>query len=206
MSYRVVSEDAHPISGAFSFVVGDGALAAPSTAGQDDVDGTLSVALPVARWLGFTGMALGIGIPVFLFLCWPAGWRVRTMRRLTSAGLASIVVGALLTFLLQGPYESGGGLAGVLDPSLLSATARSNFGVIVLLRVACGLASAAVLALAWRRGAQPGAPLATVGAALFLGLALSVAAVGHPAAGPLPGLAIPITAVPSWPWRCGWAA
>ncbi len=196
VSYRVVSEDAHPISGAYAFVVGDGELEAASTAAEgDDVDGALGVALPIARWLGFAGVALVIGIPVFLFFCWPAGWGVRTMRRLTSAGLVAVVVGGLLTFLLQGPYAGGVGLGAVFDLSLLSATAGSSFGGIVLLRVICSLALAAVLEAAWRRGAQPTAPLAAVGAVLFLGLVVSVAAVGHPAAGPLPGLAIPITAV-----------
>ncbi|MCF6745963.1 copper resistance protein CopC [Blastococcus sp. KM273128] len=196
VSYRVVSEDAHPISGAYAFVVGDGELAPVlSAAGADNVDGTVGVALPVARWLGFAGMALTIGIPVFLFLCWPAGWGDRTMRRLTSAGLVAIVAAAVLTFLLQGPYVGGVGLEAVFDPSLLSATAGSSFGVIMLLRIVCGLALAAVLTVVWRREAQPTVPLAIVGAALFLGLAVTVAAVGHAAAGSLPGLAVSITSV-----------
>ena len=195
VSYRVVSEDAHPISGAYAFVVGDGQLEAAAAAGGEAVDGAVGVALPVARWLTFAGVALVVGIPVFLFVCWPAGWAVATMRRLVSVGLVAVVVGSVLTFLLQGPYAGGVGIGAVLDPSLLSATAGSTFGATVLVRIACTLALAAVLGAAWRRGAQPATPLAAVGGILILGLVATVAAVGHPAAGPLPGLAIPVTAV-----------
>lgn len=195
VSYRVVSEDAHPISGAYAFVVGGGELEAAAAVVGEGVDGAVGVALPVARWLTFAGVALVVGIPVFLFVCWPAGWTVATMRRLVSVGLVAVVVGSVLTFLLQGPYAGGVGIGSVLDPSLLSATAGSTFGATVLVRIACTLALAAVMGAAWRRGAQPTAPLVAVGGILILGLVATVAAVGHPAAGPLPGLAIPVTAV-----------
>ena len=73
VTYRVASEDAHPISGAFAFVVGAGELvsATPAAAGVD-TDPVVAAALPVARWVGFAGVALGVGIPVFLLVCWPA--------------------------------------------------------------------------------------------------------------------------------------
>ena len=195
VSYRVVSEDAHPISGAYAFVVGDGELVAASTADAGAaVDAGVSVALPAARWLSFAGVALVVGVPVFIFVCWPTGWRVRAMLRLTSAGLVAVVVGGVFTFLLQGPYAGGVGLGSLFDPSLLAATAGSAFGVIIVARIACALALAALLALVWRRGAQPTVPVAAIGGGLSLVLAVTVAGVGHPAAGPLPGLAIPVTA------------
>lgn len=196
VTYRVLSEDSHPISGAYAFVVGDGELVAPSSvAGAQDVDPVVAGALPVARWLGFVGVALGLGVPVFLLVCWPAGWAVPRMRRLTSAGLAAAVLGGLLTFLLQGPYAAGSGLGALPDPSLLAATASSGFGLTVLLRVVCALALAGVLAMAWRRGTPPSAALVAGAACPAAGLVLTMAAVGHPVAGALPALAVATTAV-----------
>ena len=65
VTYRVVSADSHPISGAFSFVVGDGELvSAGAAAGDASVDNAIAALLPSSRWIGFGGMALAIGIPV----------------------------------------------------------------------------------------------------------------------------------------------
>ncbi|WP_336031960.1 copper resistance CopC/CopD family protein [Geodermatophilus sp. FMUSA9-8] len=196
VTYRVVSEDSHPIAGAYAFVVGDGELVAPpAVTGAQDVDSVVAGALPAARWLGFAGVALGLGVPVFLLVCWPAGWAVPLMRRLTSTGLAAVVLGGLLTFLLQGPYAAGTGLGSLLDPSVLAATTSSAFGLTLLLRGLCALLLAAALAVIWRRGTRPPAALIAVAALPAAGLVLTTAAVGHPVAGPLPALAVPITAV-----------
>ena len=196
VTYRVVSEDSHPISGAYAFVVGDGELLAPSAVtGEQDLDPVVAGALPAARWLGFAGVALGFGVPVFLLVCWPAGWAVPRMRRLASIGLAAAVLGGLMTFLLQGPYAAGTGLGSLLDPSLLATTTSSAFGLTLLLRVLCALLLAAALAVIWRRRTRPSAALIAVAAVPAAGLVLTTAAVGHPVAGPLPALAVPITAV-----------
>lgn len=196
VTYRVVSEDAHPISGAYAFVVGDAELvAATSAADGDAVDPGVAAALPVARWLGFAGIALAIGVPVFVLVCWPAGWRVAVLRRLTVAGVAAVVLGAAAAFLVQGPYAAGAGLGAVFDPSLLAATAGSGFGSVVLLRLLCGLLLAAVLAVGWRRETRPSAAWIVAGAVPAVVLVVTTAAVGHPVAGPWPGLAVTSAAV-----------
>jgi hypothetical protein len=75
VTYRVVSADSHPISGAFSFVVGDGELVpTDAAAGAGDTDPVVGAVLPAARWLGFAGLSLAIGVPVLLLAAWPAGW------------------------------------------------------------------------------------------------------------------------------------
>lgn len=196
VTYRVVSEDAHPISGAYAFVVGDAELvAATSASAGNDVDPGVAAALPVARWIGFAGIALAIGVPVFVLVCWPAGWRVAVLRRLTVAGLTAVILGAAATFLVQGPYSAGAGLVAAFDPSLLAATAGSGFGSVVLLRLLCGLLLAAVLAVVWRREAWPSAAWVVAGAVPAVGLVVTTAAVGHPVAGPWPGLAVTSAAV-----------
>ncbi|WP_222269951.1 copper resistance CopC/CopD family protein [Modestobacter marinus] len=195
VTYRVVSADSHPISGAFSFVVGDGELlpADPADTG-DATDAGVAAALPAARWLGFLGLTLGLGIPLVLAASWPAGWALPRLRRLVSAGLGAVAAGAVLSFLLQGPYAAGGGLGSVADPQLLGATLDSAYGLTLLARVVL-TAALVVLLRARRYGGAPGPAVLGTAAVLGAGLVVSVAAVGHPVAGPLPGLAVPVTAV-----------
>ncbi|SDZ01080.1 copper transport protein [Geodermatophilus africanus] len=195
VTYRVVSADSHPISGAFSFVVGDGELlAADAVAGAGDTDPVVAAALPAARWLGFAGLSLAIGVPVLLLAAWPAGWASPRLRRMTTGGLAAVAAGAALSFLLQGPYAAGSGLSSIADPALLQATAASGNGAAHLVRIVLVAALAVVLRAVWRRG-SPSLPDVLVGGVLAVALVGTVAAVGHPVAGPLPGLAVAAAAV-----------
>ena len=196
VTYRIVSADSHPISGAYAFVVGDDELAdAGAVAGDPDVDPFVAAALPASRALGFAGLAAGLGVPAFLVLCWPAGWASARMRRLTTVGLATVAGAAVLTFLLQGPYAAGVGPGSLLDPALLSTTGGSAFGLTTLGRGALALLLAALLVPLWRRGAGPTAQETAGPAAIAGGVVLTTAAVGHPVAGAVPFLATAVTAV-----------
>ena len=195
VTYRVVSADSHPVSGAFTFVVGDGAPVAAAAVPVDRADPAVTAALPVARGVGYLGLALGLGVPLFLLLCWPAGWTGRLLRRLTGGGLVAVAVGAVASVLLQGPDAAGTGLGSLLDPALLQDTAGSGYGVTVLLRLPLVLAAALLLLPAWRSGRAPGRGTTAAFAAVAVALVLTVAGVGHPVAGSLPGLAVAVTAV-----------
>src|SRR3954463_12618479 len=97
VSYRVISADAHPISGAYSFVVGNGEPVSASAAGaKDRTDPVVAAGLPISRWGGFAGLALAIGVPVLLLTCWPAGWGSPRLRRLAAGGAITVVVTAVL--------------------------------------------------------------------------------------------------------------
>ncbi|SOC46625.1 copper transport protein [Blastococcus aggregatus] len=196
VTYRVVSADSHPISGAFSFVVGEGELVpAGAGAAEDDADPLVAAALPALRALGFAGIALAVGVPVLALLCWPAAWASPRLRRLAVGGALAVVVTAVLTFLLQGPYAAGSGVGTAFTASLLSATASSGTGWALLARIVLALALAATLAPAWRSGSAPDRP-ALAGAAVFAGgLVVATAATGHPVAGPWPLLAVVVAAV-----------
>ena len=195
VTYRVVSADSHPISGGFSFAVGEGRLvAADGATGAGDTDPVVSALLPAARWLGFAGLSLAIGVPVLLLTAWPAGWTSARLRRTTTGGLVAVAAGAALSLLLQGPYAAGSGLATVADPALLGATAASGNGAAHLVRIVLVAALAVVLRTVWRRG-SPALPDVLAGGVLALGLVGTVAAVGHPVAGPLPVLAVTAAAV-----------
>ncbi len=196
VTYRVISADSHPISGAYSFVVGDAELvAAGAAAGPDTTDPAVAVALPAARWAGFAGLAAAIGVPVLALVCWPAGWASGRLRRLAVGGSVAVAVAAVISFLLQGPYAAAAGLASVADPALLSATAASPPGWALLARAVLGVALALLLRSVWRRGGPPSASRVAAGAVLAAGLVISTAAIGHPVAGPWPGLAVTVTVV-----------
>jgi copper transport protein len=196
VTYRVVSADSHPISGAYSFVVGDGELVPTAGAGSGEpTDPVVAAALPASRWLGFAGLALAVGVPVLALLCWPAGWASHRLRRLAAWGAAAVAVSALLSFLLQGPYAAATGIGLVLDPSLLSATGSSVAGWTLLARAVLGGALVLALRPVWRRGTPPSTAEVAVAGALALGLVVATAAIGHPVAGPWPGLAVVVAAV-----------
>ena len=156
VTYRLVSADSHPVAGAFSFAVGNGKLlAADADAGKESTDPLVAVALPLARWLGYAGLALAVGVPLLVLLCWPAGWGSVRLRRLAVRGAAAVVAGALLAFLLQGPYAAGSGIDSLLDPALLSATASSVAGWTLLARILLAAGLALALLPVWRRGEPP---------------------------------------------------
>ncbi len=191
VTYRVVSADSHPISGAYSFAVGDGDLVSTAGAGADEpTDRVVAAALPAGRWLGFAGLALAVGVPALALCCWPAGWASDRLRRLATWGAAAVGAGALLSFLLQGPYAAATGVSSVLDPSLLSATASSAAGWTLLARAVVAGALVLVLRPVWRSGSPPSTARIAAGGALALGLVVATAAIGHPVAGSWPLLAV----------------
>jgi copper transport protein len=196
VTYRVISADSHPIAGAYSFVVGDGDLVPAGAAGAGDTtDPVVGAALPLTRWLGFAGVALALGVPVLALLCWPGGWSSPRLRRMATWGAVVVAVGALGSFLFQGPYAAASGAGSVFDPSLLTATAGSEAGRALLTRIVLVLGLAAVLRPAWRRGEVPSTGRVVAAGALAAGVVVSTAAIGHPVAGPWPALAIAVTGV-----------
>jgi copper transport protein len=191
VTYRVVSADSHPISGAYSFVVGDGELvpAGASAAGADS-DPVVAALMPIARWIGYAGLALGLGVPVLLLVGWPAGWASPRLRRLVTGGLVAVAAGAVLTFLLQGPYAAGSGLGSVVDPALLGATASSINGLTLLARAVLAVALLLALWPSWAGGQPPERSVTVVAGLAAAGLVVATAAVGHPVAGAWPVLAV----------------
>jgi copper transport protein len=189
VTYRVMSADSHPISGAYSFAVGGGELVPTADAGEP-TDPSVATALPALRWLGFAGLAPAVGVPVLALLCWPGGWASERLRRLATWGAGAVAGGAAGSFLLQGPYAAGRGLGSVLDPSLLAATAGSGSGWALLVRLVLAVVLLVVLRPVWRAGLPPSAAVVGAAGLVSVGLVVSTAAVGHPVAGPWPVLAV----------------
>ncbi len=128
VSWRVISSDSHPVSGAFTFGVGDaaaGASGADTQALVDDVlagagaDRSLGVVYGVVRFAAFAGVVALVGGVLFVLAIWPAGVADRRARRILSAAWWTAIVATALSIPLQAAYAVGGALADAVDPSLV---------------------------------------------------------------------------------------
>lgn len=173
VSWRVVSADSHPVSGAFTFAVGKAGAAPPSP--HDTSSTGISVGLAIARWIGYAGSALLVGISLIVAWFWSEGWRQRRVRRLVVAGGALLAVGAVADLLLKGPYDAALGLGSITDGALLREVLGSTYGHATVTRLVL-----VGLALVLFRLRPPSRPVASV---LALAFGLSFAFAGHAAAG-----------------------
>ncbi len=175
-SFRIISDDGHPVAGAIRFVVGNGSLAAGATP-SSTVDGTTSVVFDVVRWLALAGLAL-LGGAWLLLTVWPEGRDDRRGRRLAWCGWALTAVAALAEVVVQGPYVAGLGLGDVTNGTLLDATLHTTYGTAHAIRLLLLGALGAVLG-AELRDPRRRSRLAEVSGALGIGVVLTYAASGH---------------------------
>jgi copper transport protein len=184
VSWRITSADSHPVSGAFSFSIGQ--PSALVTAGAPGASSGVVKAIDgIARGLSFVGFALAVGgACVLLLLARPPSERGR---QFLAASVGALMLGSVALLLLQGPYTTGGGLLDAFKPSLLRFSLSTDFGLALLARIVLTLvftwliarprvsrlalgACVVALALTWtltdhsRTGVQPwlGVPAATV--------------------------------------------
>jgi copper transport protein len=148
-TYRVISAASHPVSGGFTFTVGDGPASAASVAdllkgqGAGPVTGT---AFSVVRAVQYAAIAGGLGTLAFLLVCWLPGlaavagagatWRAasaafaRRARLLLAASALVGAVAAVLGLLLQGAEGTGDPLWSSISGSVLSDVLSTRFGVV----------------------------------------------------------------------------
>jgi copper transport protein len=174
VTWRVISGDSHPVSGAFSFGIGvvpDAATATQPAAVPWPVTG--------ARLSGYLGFTLVVGVVGFTSLCWLPGRRRARMRKLLGAGLITAVGSTILWLLLQGPYVAGEPLSRLLDRELLAATSHSSFGAWTQLRLYLYLLLAAIL---WPSGALESRLTRWLAAVSIIAVAATFSGTGHAAA------------------------
>jgi copper transport protein len=193
VTWRVVSSDGHPISGAFSFGVGTAAADVPSSAtGGDTADASSSAATapwPVVavRLAGYVAFALFVGVAAFVLLCAPETGRNRTLQLLARGGLIGGAAAALAAILVQGPYTAGVPMTRAFDPRLLQETLATPFGSAMTWR----LALYGVLGvLAWRLPRILSGVASWVVPAGVAAIAVTIAAAGHAAASGLMDLGV----------------
>ncbi|MFG3708530.1 copper resistance CopC/CopD family protein [Micromonospora sp. NPDC047670] len=193
VSYRVISADSHPVSGAFTYSVG-----APSTppvdTGEDDsrADPVVGNAVKAAKYVGYAGLLLLVGPAMVLAALWPRRLPRRGPARLAWAGLGLVALSTVANLLLQVPYTAGGGVFDVTGEGL-GAVLGSTFGAAHLVRLGL-LAAAAFLLRPLLAGPVGRADLVILG---ILGVAalLTWPLAGHPAASPAPAVSVLVDAV-----------
>lgn len=192
VSYRVISSDSHPVSGAFTYSVG-----APSTppvdSGDDSrADPVVGNAVKVAKYAGYAGLLLLVGPTLVLAALWPRRLPRRGPARLAWAGLGLLAVSTVANLLLQVPYTAGGGVFDVTGEGL-SDVLGSSFGAAHLVRLGL-LAAAAFLLRPLMAGPVERSDLVILG---VLGAAALVTwpLAGHPAASPAPAVSVVVDAV-----------
>ncbi|WP_254634268.1 copper resistance CopC/CopD family protein [Mesorhizobium sp. GbtcB19] len=166
LSWRVVSEDGHPVGGSTLFSIG--APSAAPVAGEP-VDWTLRTAIWAARLLLYAGLFLGVGGA--FALAWLAKDR-RCGQRFVAAALLFGLVAAPVSLGLQGLDGLGAPLARFAAPAVWKTALETSFIWTVLIGlIALGLA---LLSLA----GPPGLRKLAASVAL-LGVGGALAASGH---------------------------
>ena len=170
VSWRVVSGDGHPVSGAFAFGIGVAPDAVASAAP------TVPWPVTTARVGGYLGFALIAGAVAFTWVCWPTGRGHRRMRTLLRSAAAIAVASTILGLLLQGPYAAGQPLTRLFDPALVGDTADTSYGAWTALRLVGYVFLAVVL---WPRAALESGARRWLAAIGVVATAVTYSGTGH---------------------------
>ncbi|MFG2110968.1 copper resistance CopC/CopD family protein [Micromonospora chersina] len=192
VSYRVISADSHPVSGAFTYSVGAPSTPPTDTGTDTRANPVVGNAVKVAKYLGYAGLLLLVGPALVLSALWPRRLSRRGPARLAWSALGLLAVATLAELWLQVPYTNGGGLFDV-SGSGFGDVLGSTYGTAHLVRL--GLLAAAAFLLrplfAGPVGRTDGLILAILGGAALFTWPLA----GHPAASPAPAVSVVVDAV-----------
>lgn len=172
VSWRVISADSHPVSGAFTYSVGHTSKAPTEAAAS--TNRTVAVLIGAARWISYAGSSLLIGAGAFVLM---GGGR--RSRRLAAAGGVVLAVGALGMILLKGPLDAGLGLSALGRGPLLHEVLRTDYGTAAIARGLIGMVAIAVIG----RGSRLMQALTLI--ALAVPLAITFAVSGHAIGSPV---------------------
>jgi copper transport protein len=193
VAWNVVSADSHQVEGAFTFSIG--APSATHVVGALQSGSRLvTISFAAVRGLAYGFFTVLAGAVAFLIFCWPDGARRKGVVRLIIAGWAGLLLTALLTILMQGPYSVAEGFGRLLAPGLVRSTLNSRIGVAVQAREVLGVVAAIAVTVVVPRLPSAGArSRAAVGAgwlALTMALAATWAGYDHSSVGSLVPLAL----------------
>ncbi len=181
VTWRAISADSDPISGAFVFHVG--APGAQPTGIAEEVDqgtsGVVSFVYPATRFVDYVLLLLCAGGAIILALV--LGMAAPAVRRRLYLALAAfagcLAVIALAGLVLQGAYAAGLSLGGALDWDVVSAVSGTRYGEMALLRAGLAVALALTAIVLARRGAGRLGAIACI--ALGVALLVTPVASGH---------------------------
>ncbi|MER7703304.1 FixH family protein [Kitasatospora sp. NPDC097605] len=177
VAWRAVSDDSHPIGGAFTFSIGaPSATTVSTTALQNaEADGLVAALYGTGRAVAYGAFALLAGAAGFVLLCWPAGAARRPVQRLLMSGWVALLVSTVAVLMLRGPYERGSGIAKAFDLSLVRSTLDERIGTALAARLLLLAASGVFLSLLVGQLGQPPARPAGAGTGTGTGSAAGAA-------------------------------
>jgi copper transport protein len=196
-TYRIISEDGHPITGSLVFGVGNAALADVSGLVQT-TDATVDALSKFGQFLVYLGALAAAGLVFFLAFLYEEGHERPTLVRVARGGAAVAVLGMVVVLLAQTDQATGTGLGAAFNVDNLRGVLRQGLGAQDAgILVGLVLALASLTARAGTRSPAGGLsalarPLALVGG---LVTAASFVLWGHAIEGSNTWLSIPADAV-----------
>jgi copper transport protein len=185
--WHVISDDSHPVTGAFTFSVGAPSATHVGALASSSGDALVSDLYGAVRWLEYLCFALLGGGVAFLLVCWPEGGAVHGARRLITASAFGLLAATLFGLLLEGPYAAGTGLSQLFSGALVRTTLHGRLGPAAEARELMSLLAAAAASFLLPRlpDASPRFRRAAAAGWAVLGTAIaaSFAVAGHASTG-----------------------
>ncbi|MFJ8199115.1 copper resistance CopC/CopD family protein [Streptomyces sp. NPDC096152] len=203
VAYQVVSDDSHPVGGAYTFSVGAPSSTSVAVDGQNVGGGPVGVLYGIGRYVSYAGFVVLVGGAAFVLACWQRGSGVRAVQRLVVSGWLALTAATLALLLLRGAYTITGRAGDVLDLDLLGQVLQTKTGAALVSRLLLLAAAALFIAVLFgaydkreddeKRDLSFG--LAIGGGVVAAGLAASWAMAEHASTGLQPGIAMPVDVV-----------
>ncbi|AWE51255.1 copper resistance CopC/CopD family protein [Streptomyces nigra] len=200
VTYQVVSEDSHPVAGAYTFSIGAPSKTSVSVDDQAAGGGVVGVLYGFGRYVSYAGFIVLVGGAAFVLGCWRGGTAVRSMQRLVVSGWLALTAATLGLLLVRGSYTGSGKVGDIFDLDLLGQVLQTKTGAALVSRLL--LLAAAALFIAVLFGAYDKRDdeekrdltfgLAIGGTVVAAGLAASWAMSEHASTGLQAGLAMPV--------------
>jgi copper transport protein len=185
--WHVISDDSHPVTGAFTFSVGAPSATHVGALASSSGDALVSDLYGAVRWLEYLCFALLGGGVAFLLVCWPEGGAVHGARRLITTSAFGLLAATLFGLLLEGPYAAGTGLSQLFSGALVRTTLHGRLGPAAEARELMSLLAAAAASFLLPRlpDASPRFRRAAAAGWAVLGTAIaaSFAVAGHASTG-----------------------
>jgi copper transport protein len=179
VAWRVVSADSHPVSGVFTFSVGEPTPTAAVPDMEAAEDPATKALHNTARYAAYLAVALLVGTAVFIAACRPGD--VSRLGPLLWTGWWTLLAATLALLVLRAPYEAGTGPLDVLDPAAFGRTLTGRPGIALLVRLALLVGTGLYLR---RHLLERRTPVTyALGVVLAVGLALTWAVAEHASAG-----------------------
>nr|WP_199566887.1 copper resistance protein CopC [Streptomyces triticagri] len=147
VAWQAVSADSHPVSGAFTFSIGEASDTSVALPDQEAGGGVVGTLYGAARYGAYAGFAVLVGGAAFLLICWPQGAGQRALQRLVVGGWLALTGSTLAMLLLRGSYTGSGKLGDVFDLGGLGDVLGTKTGAALVSRLLLLAAAALFVAV-----------------------------------------------------------